>query len=249
MTLSQEEIERYARHIVLSEIGGAGQQQLKRARVLVIGAGGLGSPVIAYLAAAGIGTIGIVDDDTVSLSNLQRQILHDSANVGMAKTQSAASSVGRLNPNVAIEQWPVRLTDRNALALVSLYDIVADGSDNYQTRAIVAERCAETGIPLVSAAVGRFDAMLTTLKPYAQDGDGRAYPGYGDWFPKAPPPGAVPDCAQAGIVGALTGVIGSMQALEVIKEITGAGEGLAGKLLLYDALYCRFQTLRHRPAG
>lgn len=249
MTLSQEEIERYARHIVLSEIGGGGQQKLKSARVLVVGAGGLGSPVIAYLAAAGVGTIGIVDDDAVSLSNLQRQIVHDSGNVGMAKTKSAALSVARLNPNVVTELWPVRLTAANAMALVALYDIVADGSDSFETRTVVADRCADAGVPLVSAAVGRFDAMLTTLKPYAADESGQSLPGYRDWFPHAPPPGAVPDCAQAGIVGALTGVVGSMQALEVIKEVTGAGESLAGKLLLYDALYNRFQTLRHKPAA
>lgn len=246
MTLAADEVERYARHIVLGEIGGAGQQKLRQARVLVIGAGGLGSPVLAYLAAAGVGTLGIVDDDRVALSNLQRQIVHDTANVGTPKTESAARALARLNPHVKVEQWPLRLTGENAFALVAMYDIVADGSDNFATRAIVAERCAEIGIPLVSAAVGRFDGMITTLKPYARDDNGERLPAYGDLFPQAPPPGAVPSCAEAGIVGALTGVIGSMQAMEVIKEVTGAGDSLAGRLLIYDALSARFETLRYR---
>lgn len=246
MKLDEEELERYARHIVLGEIGGAGQQKLKRARVLVIGAGGLGSPVIAYLAAAGVGTIGVVDNDTVSLSNLQRQIIHGTADIGRRKTASAAEAVARINPHVKIEHWPVRLSETNALALIAMYDIVADGSDNFDTRYTVANRCAELGIALVSAAVGRFDGMITTLKPFEVDDGGQDFPRYEDLFPNRPPDGAVPTCAETGIVGALTGVMGSMQAIEVIKELTGAGASLAGRLLLYDALSCRFETLQYR---
>ena len=240
-----EELERYARHIVLRDIGGPGQQRLKAARVLVIGAGGLGSPVIAYLAAAGVGMIGVVDDDDVSLSNLQRQILHDTPSVGMAKTESAARQVARLNPHVNLVQHRFRLDQSNAGELVAAYDIVADGSDNFATRYCVADACELAGIPLVTAAVGQFDASLTLLKPYATDAAGNPNPGYRDIFPEAPPPGTVPSCAEAGILGALTGVVGSLQALEVIKEITGTGTGLVGRLLLYDARDARFDTVRY----
>jgi molybdopterin-synthase adenylyltransferase len=243
--LNESELERYARHLVLPEIGGPGQQKLKRARVLVVGAGGLGAPVIAYLAAAGVGTIGIVDNDVVSLSNLQRQIIHDTAAIGELKTSSAAAAVSRINPNVNIERWPVRLTEANALALVAMYDIVADGSDNFDTRYNVAEQCEEAGIPLVSAAVGRFDGSITTLKPYLESEEGELLPRYRDLFPAKPPEGTIPSCAEAGILGALTGVIGSMQALEIIKEITGTGESLAGRLVLYDAKAARFDTVRY----
>lgn len=245
MALSREELERYARHLVLREIGGPGQQKLKAARVLVIGAGGLGSPAIAYLAAAGIGTIGVVDDDTVSLSNLQRQIIHDTASIGEPKTESARAAVARINPNVKFEAWPVRLSAQNALAMVSLYDIAADGSDNFDTRYAVADACEEAGRTLVSAAVGQFDASVTTLKPHLADAAGKPYPRYRDLFPQKPPPGVLPTCAEAGVLGALTGVAGALQALEVIKEIAGAGESLAGRLILYDALACRFETVSY----
>jgi molybdopterin-synthase adenylyltransferase len=248
--LSQEELERYARHIILAEIGGPGQQLLKRARILVVGAGGLGAPVIAYLAAAGIGTIGIVDDDRVALSNLQRQVIHDTEHVGVRKTLSAAGAVARINPNVKVEQWPVRLTEPNALALIAQYDIVAEGSDNSETRYTVANVCEQLGVPLVTAAVGRFDGSVTTLKPYEADASGELRPRYRDLFPTKPPPGAVPSCAEAGILGALTGVVGSLQAIEIIKEITGVGEGLVGRLLLYDALSSRFDVISYRrPAA
>jgi adenylyltransferase/sulfurtransferase len=246
MALSAEELERYARHIVLRDIGGPGQQKLKAARVLVVGAGGLGSPLIAYLAAAGVGAIGVADDDTVSLSNLQRQIVHDTAAIGTRKTQSAGVAVARINPHVKYEPWPVRITPANAFALISMYDIVADGSDNFDTRYCVADVCEEFHRPLVTAAVGQFDASITTLKPYLRGPDGALYPRYRDLFPQKPPPGVLPTCAEAGILGALTGVAGSMQALEVIKEITGTGESLAGKLVLYDALASRFDTIRYR---
>jgi len=249
LPLSDEELERYARHIVLPEIGGAGQQRLKRARVLVIGAGGLGAPVLQYLAAAGIGTLGIVDDDTVSLSNLQRQVIHDTGAIGMSKLESARASLARINPNVSVELHNVRLTHENAPALVSRYDIVADGSDNFDTRYAVADACAATGRALVHAAVGRFDGSVTVLKPFETNAEGIQNPDYRDLFPEAPPPGLVPSCAEAGIVGALTGVIGTLQAMEVIKLITGIGEPLVGRLLLYDALAARFDAMRYkRPA-
>ena len=243
--LSPEELERYARHIVLPEIGGAGQQKLKRARVLVIGAGGLGAPVLEYLAAAGVGTLGLVDDDVVSLSNLQRQVIHDTQAVGLAKTESAARSIGRINPHVAVESHALRLTAANAAELVRGYDIVADGSDNFDTRYTAADACAAERKPLVTAAVGRFDGSLTVLKPYETAADGRRYPSYRDLFPQQPPAGLVSSCAEAGIVGALTGVIGTLQALEVVKLITGIGEPLLGRLLLYDALAARFDTIRY----
>jgi molybdopterin/thiamine biosynthesis adenylyltransferase len=243
--LSQQELERYARHIVLPEIGGPGQQLLKRARVLVVGAGGLGAPVLEYLAAAGVGTLGIVDDDTVSLSNLQRQVIHDTAAVGMAKTESAARAVARINPHVAVETHAVRLTAANAAGLVCEYGFVADGSDNFETRYALADACAAERRPLVAAAVGRFDGSLTVLKPFETRPDGRPWPGYRDLFPEPPPAGLVPSCAEAGVLGALTGVLGTLQALEVIKLITGIGEPLLGRLLLYDALAARFDTIRY----
>jgi molybdopterin-synthase adenylyltransferase len=247
--LSESEIERYARHIVLAEIGGAGQQKLKQSRVLVVGAGGLGAPVIAYLAAAGVGTISVVDDDRVSLSNLQRQIIHDTDAIGKRKTTSAAVAAARINPHVKLLEWPLRLSESNSLALIRLHDIVADGSDNFDTRYHVAERCEELSIPLVTAAVGRFDGSVTTLKPYEKDRSGNFLPRYRDLFPAKPPPGLIPSCAEAGILGALTGVVGSIQALEVVKEITGIGEGLAGRLLLYDSLAARFDIISYSRTG
>jgi molybdopterin/thiamine biosynthesis adenylyltransferase len=244
--LTDEELERYARHIVLPEIGGPGQQKLKRARVLVIGAGGLGAPVLEYLAAAGVGTLGIVDDDTVSLSNLQRQVIHGSDTIGMAKTDSAAAAIMRINPNVTVESHRLRLTAENAPALVARYDVVVDGSDNFETRYTAADACASEKKPLVTAAVGRFDGSVTVLKPFETGADGKRNPSYRDLFPEAPPEGLVPSCAVAGIVGALTGVIGTLEAMEAIKLITGIGEPLIGRLLLYDGLTARFDTIRYK---
>ncbi|MBZ9844407.1 molybdopterin-synthase adenylyltransferase MoeB [Mesorhizobium sp. CA5] len=244
--LTDEELERYARHIVLPEIGGPGQQKLKRARVLVIGAGGLGAPVLEYLAAAGVGTLGIVDDDTVSLSNLQRQVIHGSDRVGMAKTDSAREAIMRINSNVTVESHRLRLTEENAPALVARYDIVVDGSDNFETRYAVADACADEKKPLVTAAVGRFDGSVTVLKPFEAGADGKRNPSYRDLFPEAPPEGLVPSCAVAGILGALTGVIGTLEAMEAIKLITGIGEPLIGRLLLYDGLTARFDTIRYK---
>ncbi len=241
--LTADELERYARHIVLREVGGPGQAALGRARVLVVGAGGLGAPVIQYLAAAGIGTLGIVDNDRVALSNLQRQIVHDTASIGRAKVESAREAVGRLNPHVDVETHFCRITADNAAALVRRYDIVADGSDNFATRYAVSDACFHARKPLVTAAVGQFDGSLTTLKPYETAADGTPNPSYRCLFPESPPDGLLPTCAQAGILGALTGVIGSLQALEVIKEIVGIGSSLVGRLLLYDARATRFETI------
>jgi molybdopterin/thiamine biosynthesis adenylyltransferase len=244
--LSPQEIDRYRRHIVLAEIGGAGQQKLKQANVLVIGAGGLGAPVIQYLAAAGIGHIGVLDDDTVSLSNLQRQVIHDTAGIGTQKIASAGAAVARLNPHVRFTGIAERLTSGNAASLLDGYDLLVDGSDNFDTRYAAADAAEAARIPLVTGAVGRFDGSLTVLKPYEAGEDGALRPGYRDLFPTAPPPGVVPACAEAGIVGALTGVIGTLMAMEVIKLVTGAGEPLLGRLLLYDGLSARFETLRYR---
>lgn len=243
MMFSDDELERYARHLVLREVGGAGQQRLKHARVLVIGAGGLGSPVIQYLAAAGVGTIGIVDDDAVSLSNLQRQVIHDTTSVGVPKGESARAAVARLNPHVKVEVHAVRLVEGNADALVSPYDVVADGSDNAATRYAVSDACFRQRRTLVSAAVGRFDGSVTTLKPYLRDAEGRPLPTYRCLFPAMPPADFLPACSEVGIVGALVGVVGALQAVEVIKEIVGIGESLVGRLLLYDALAARFETI------
>ncbi len=246
MALTGDELERYARHIVLREVGGPGQARLKAARVLVVGAGGLGAPLLLYLAAAGVGTIGIVDDDAVSLSNLQRQVIHRSADVGLAKTGSAARAIADLNPHVAVETHATRIGADNAAALIGAYDIVADGSDNFDTRYLVADTCERLGRPLVTAALGVFDGSLTTIRAHEIGPDGRRNPSYRCLFPEPPPPGTIPTCAEAGIVGALAGMLGSMMALEVIREIVGFGEGLVGRLLLVDARAMRFETMRYR---
>jgi molybdopterin-synthase adenylyltransferase len=244
MALNDEELERYARHIVLKEIGGPGQARLRQARVLVIGAGGLGAPVLMYLAAAGIGTLGVVDDDRVSLSNLQRQIVHDTASVGLGKTASAAASLERINPGVSVVEHPFRITAENAMELITGYDIVADGSDNFATRYLVSDACFLARRTLVSAAVAQFDAQISTFKPHVEGPDGRPYPTYRCLNPEAPPPGLLPACEEAGVIGALTGVMGSIQAIEVIKELLDIGESLAGRVLIYDALSARFYSVK-----
>lgn len=245
MSLTSDEIERYARHLVLREIGGAGQQKLKGSRALVVGAGGLGAPLLQYLAAAGVGTLGIVDDDNVALSNLQRQVIHATEAVGQAKVESAQAAIARLNPHVRVETHPLRLDENNAHALITKYDIVADGSDNFATRYLVSDACFYARKPLVTGAVGGFDASLTTLRPFERGPDNRLNPTYRCLFPEPPQPGTVPSCEEAGILGALTGVAGAMMALEVIREIVGFGEGLVGRLLLFDARAMRFETLRY----
>ena len=236
MTLSSSELERYARHILLRDVGGAGQQKLKQARVLVIGAGGLGAPLLMYLAAAGVGTLGIVDDDVVDLSNLQRQIIHTTGRVGQAKTASAADMLKDINPHVNVITHQKRINADNAIKIVSDYDIVADGCDNFETRFVVSDACFFAKKILVSAAVGQFDGQLSTFKPHMCAPDGNPYPSYRTLHPQIPPEGSLPTCAEAGILGALTGIIGSMQAMEVIKEILEIGNSLAGKILMYDAL-------------
>ena len=243
--LSADELERYARHIVLREVGGPGQAALRRARVLVVGAGGLGAPVLLYLAAAGVGTLGIVDDDVVALSNLQRQVIHATPDLGAAKTGTAAAAIHRLNPNVAVAEHNVRLTASNALELIGDYDIVADGSDNFATRYLVADACYFARKPLVTAALGTFDGTLTTIRAHERAADGAPNPTYRCLFPEPPPPGTVPACAEAGVLGALAGVIGSMMALETIREIVGFGESLVGRLVMIDARAMRFETLRY----
>ncbi|MDZ4842505.1 MAG: molybdopterin-synthase adenylyltransferase MoeB [Hyphomicrobium aestuarii] len=242
--LSPDEIERYKRHLVLREVGGAGQQRFKAARVLVIGAGGLGSPILLYLAAAGVGTLGVVDDDTVSLSNLQRQIVHDTASVGSAKVASAATTLARINPHVTVETHACRITAANALDLIGRYDIVVDGSDNFATRYLVSDACYLAQRTLVFAAVGPFDGHLTTLKPHLVHPDGTPCPTYRCLFPDAPPPGTVANCSEVGVLGATVGVLGTLAAVEVLKEIAGLGESLAGRLMLYDGLGCRFETVQ-----
>jgi adenylyltransferase/sulfurtransferase len=245
VSLSDAELERYARHIVMREIGGPGQAVLKQARVLVIGAGGLGAPALLYLAAAGVGTLGVIDDDAVSLSNLQRQVIHATADIGRPKVESVAEAVRRLNPHVAVETHAARLGPDNALDLISRYNLVADGSDNFETRYLVADACYFAKKPLVTAAIGIFDGTLTTIRAHERGPDGRPNPSYRCLFPEPPPPGTVPLCAEAGILGALTGVLGSLMALEVIREIVGFGEGLVGRLLMIDARSMRFETLTY----
>jgi len=243
--LTSDELERYARHIVLREVGGPGQAALKKAHVLVVGAGGLGAPVLLYLAAAGVGTLSVIDDDTVALSNLQRQVIHATDDVGRPKVESAAAVVQRLNPHVTIKTHAVRLTAANALDLIGNCDIVADGSDNFTTRYLVSDASYFAKRPLVTGAVGTFDGTLTTIRAHERDASGRPNPTYRCLFPEPPPPGTVPACAEAGILGALTGVLGSMMALEVIREIVGFGEGLVGRLLMVDARAMRFETLTY----
>ena len=249
MTLSSEEVERYARQIVLRGVGGPGQNKLKSARVLVVGAGGLGSPALQYLAGAGVGTLGIIDDDAVALSNLHRQIIHGTGDLGRPKTASATEAIARINPHVAVEPIDVRLDASNARDIVARYDVVLDGSDNFATRYALSDACYFERRPLVSAALGEFDGSLTTLKPYEGGPDGRPNPTYRCLFPDPPEPGTIPTCAEAGVLGAIAGALGSMMAIEAIREIVGgfgAGDaGLVGRLLLVDMRSMRFETLRY----
>ena len=241
MSFTEEELERYARHIVLHEIGGPGQQKLKAAQVLVVGAGGLGAPAIQYLAAAGVGTLGVVDDDTVSLSNLQRQVIHASEDVGEPKVVSAARAVARLNPEVGVRRHQIRLTAENAPTILEDYDLVVDGSDNFATRYLVNRMAAEQAIPVVLAALGRWEGQIAVFDP------ARGGPCYECVFPEPPSPERVPACAEAGVLGALAGVMGAMQAVEAVKLITGAGESLVGRLMLYDGLGAETRTIRIAP--
>jgi len=243
MDFSEDQISRYARHILLNEVGGVGQARLLESKVLVVGAGGLGSPVIFYLAAAGVGTIGIVDDDVVDLSNLQRQILHTTGDVGAAKVDSAAATVAAINPDVRVVTHNTRLGADNAIDLISAYDIVADGSDNFATRFLVNDACYLAAKPLISAAILRFDGQLYTFKAFEEGPDGAHPPCYRCLFPEPPPDGQIPTCAEAGVLGALCGTMGSLQATEVIKELLGLGDSLAGSMLIYEGLAADFRKI------
>ncbi|PWC30264.1 HesA/MoeB/ThiF family protein [Teichococcus aestuarii] len=242
LDFSDSELHRYSRHILLQEVGAVGQARLRAARVLVVGAGGLGSPLALYLAAAGIGTIGLVDDDRLELSNLQRQVAHDTPRIGRNKAESAAETIRRLNPGVAVEVHALRLDAESARALIPRYDIVCDGTDNFATRFLLGDACHLLGRTLVSAAVLRFEGQLTVYKSHL----GGEHPCQRCLHPEPPPPGLVPSCSEAGVLGAVTGVMGTLQSTEVLKEILGIGEGLAGRLLLWDALDMRFRTVRLR---
>jgi molybdopterin-synthase adenylyltransferase len=238
LDFTDDEITRYSRNILLAEVGGTGQAKLRAARVLVVGAGGLGCPLVMYLAAAGIGTIGVVDDDVVDLTNLQRQIAHTTGRVGAPKVDSLAEAVHAINPDTRLELHPVRLTAANVAPLVAAYDLVCDGSDNFPTRFLLNDACVLAGRTLISAAVLRFDGQLSTFKPGG--------PCYRCLYPAPPPDGLIPTCGEAGVLGAVVGVMGSLQAAEVLKEVLGVGQGLAGRLLVWDALDARFRTI-HLP--
>jgi molybdopterin/thiamine biosynthesis adenylyltransferase len=238
--LAQEETRRYARHLVLKGMGGAGQQKLKAARVLVIGAGGLGSPAIAYLAAAGIGTLGVVDDDRVALSNLQRQVVHGEADLGRSKAESAGGFVARLNPHVQFHAHVEHLAPENAAGLLDGYDLVLDGSDNFETRLAVAEAAEATKLPLVAGAVSMFDGQVTVFAPHLARPDGSPYPGFRMLYPEDADDADLPSCEATGVLAPLAGVIGAQMAMEAIKLLTGIGTPLLGRLMLYDGKAGRF---------
>jgi molybdopterin-synthase adenylyltransferase len=238
--LTDSQLERYARHVILDEVGEAGQEKLLAASVLVLGAGGLGAPMLLYLAAAGVGRIGIADDDAVELSNLQRQVIHGTASLGRPKVASAQEAIAALNPEIRVETHALRLDAGNAAALVAGYDLVADGSDNFATRYLLNDACYLAQKPLVSAALLRFDAQLSVFKAHL----GPPHPCYRCLFPEPPPADLVPRCEEAGIFGAVAGSIGALQATEVLKELLGLGESLSGRLLIYDGLATEFRTLR-----
>lgn len=234
---TQDQLERYSRHILLKEVGGKGQRRLREARVLVVGAGGLGSPVIFYLAAAGVGRLGVVDFDRIDLSNLQRQILHRTRDVGTLKAESAARAVAELNPEVEVVLHPVRLGRDNVREIIEGYDVVVDGVDNFGARYLLNDACVMAKKPLVEAGILRFDGLVMTVKP----GEG---PCYRCMFPDPPPPGALPSCQEAGVIGAVAGVMGVLQANEVLKLILGIGQPLVGRMLLFDALRSQFREVR-----
>jgi adenylyltransferase/sulfurtransferase len=240
MAISDQQLHRYARHIILDEVGEEGQEKLLKARVLVIGAGGLGSPALLYLAAAGVGTLGIVDDDTVDLTNLQRQIVHATPRVGAAKVESAADGLRALNPDVRVIPQRLRLSPTNAADVISGYDLVVDGSDNFETRYLLNDACYAARIPLVSAAIVRFDGQLSVFKAYLEGANSC----YRCIFPTWPAADLVPRCEEAGIFGAVAGVIGSLQAVEALKEILDLGDSLSGQLLLYDGLSATFRKIK-----
>lgn len=240
MELSDAQFERYARHLILDEVGEEGQARLLQSRVLVIGAGGLGSPLLLYLAAAGVGTIGVIDNDRVDITNLQRQIVHTTANVGSLKVESARATLAALNPEVRVETHAQRLDAQNAAKVIGGYDLVADGSDNFATRYLLTDLCHRLEKPLVAAALSPFEGQLSTFRPYL----GAGHPCYRCLFREPPPPDLVPRCEEAGILGAVAGVLGTLQGVEVLKELLGLGDSLDGTLLIYDALRARFHAIR-----
>lgn len=231
MSLNDDQFKRYARHLILEEVGEEGQEKLLAARVLVIGAGGLGSPLLMYLAAAGIGTLGVVDNDTVDLTNLQRQIVHATANVGSPKVESAVETLAAINPDIRVQPHALRLTAANVASLIGDYDVVCDGSDNFATRFLLNDACYFGRKPLVAASLLRFEGQISTFKAY----DGKTAC-YRCLFREPPPPDLIPRCEEAGILGSVAGVLGTLQATETIKEVLGLGRSLAGRLLIYDAL-------------
>jgi molybdopterin-synthase adenylyltransferase len=235
MDFTDTQIERYSRHIILPEVGGKGQAKLSRAKVLIIGAGGLGSPAALYLTAAGVGTIGLVDGDLVDLSNLQRQILHSTSTIGKLKVESGRDTLSRLNPDVTVKTYPMNIGADNAMEIITEYDLVLDGSDNFTTRYLVNDACFFAGKPLISGSIFRFEGQLTTLRP--KDG----FPCYRCLYAEPPPAGLVPNCQEAGVLGVLAGTIGVLQAAEAIKEIVGIDATLAGSILMYDALDMTFR--------
>lgn len=237
MDFTDSQIQRYSRHIILSEVGGKGQKKLSQAKVLVIGAGGLGSPAALYLAAAGIGTIGLVDGDVVDLSNLQRQILHSTATIGVPKVESGRRTLSALNPDIAVKTYQEHVTAENIMGLLPDYDIILDGSDNFSTRFMINDACFFAKKTLVSGSIFRFEGQLTTIKPH------QGYPCYRCLYPEPPPAGMVPSCQEAGVLGVLAGTIGVLQASEAVKEVLGIGETLADKLLIYDALDMKFRKV------
>ncbi|NKB20452.1 MAG: molybdopterin-synthase adenylyltransferase MoeB [Alphaproteobacteria bacterium] len=239
MEFTDDQLQRYARHIVLPEVGGIGQEKLLSGKVLVVGAGGLGAPLILYLAAAGVGTLGVVDDDVVDLSNLQRQVIHATGNIGTPKVESAAAAVTAINPDVNFQPHYTRLTSENIYALIEGYDIIADGSDNFETRFLVNDACHLAGKTLVSGAILRFEGQIATFKSYR----GADYPCYRCLYREPPPAGMVPSCSEGGVLGALAGTVGSMQATEVLKELMGIGTSLSGQLMLYDALETEYRKI------
>jgi sulfur-carrier protein adenylyltransferase/sulfurtransferase len=238
-TLTPNEIQRYSRHLILPEVGMDGQRKLKAARVLCIGAGGLGSPVALYLAAAGVGTIGLVDFDTVDISNLQRQIIHGTPDIGRPKLQSAKDRINAINPEVKVETYEVALSSQNALELFKGYDVILDGTDNFPTRYLVNDACVLLGIPNAYGSIFRFEGQASVFA--TKDG-----PCYRCLYPEPPPPGLVPSCAEGGVLGVLPGMIGMIQATEAVKLILGVGEPLIGRFMIYDALKMRFRELKLR---
>jgi adenylyltransferase/sulfurtransferase len=237
MDFTEAQLERYSRHLILNEIGGRGQTKLLKARVLIIGAGGLGSPAALYLAAAGVGTLGLVDGDVVDLSNLQRQILHTTARVGVPKVQSGRQSLAALNPDVTIKTYPFHVNVDNIMELVGEYDVVVDGSDNFSTRFLINDACFFAKKTLISGSIFRFEGQLATIKAH------EGFPCYRCLYPDPPPAGLVPNCQEAGVLGVLAGTIGVLQAAEAIKEILRIGDTLADKLLIYDALDMTFRKV------